>query len=1058
MANFFVYSFATMNVYLMIGRMKWLSAFLVVFAAFWPARAQEVVSYTISEGLAHTNVRTFFHDPDGYLWIGTWDGLSRFDGHNFTTYRNDVDGNEYFSRRIIQKIQKDNFGKIWILTNFELVRYDAQTDDFINLELMNDDPSRSNPDLSFDEFGNGWCITGKGLFLFDPVTFSKRLIDISDFHVSQSRLLADEKGLWIAASRGLLHFPYSTLMEKDTLTVSDAEVWYRFMDHNNPRIVHSLIRSENEIFMMTVTNLNAKDMEVFITIDQDLVIRESPSPEYLLSHGKTNNVSINEISPNKILVTTDYPGSAVYDLESGTYEYDYPLKELLKNRSQYHTYSDQQHNLWIGGIDGMFKYPQSQLNFKSWVFAPGEDGAIGGKRISSVFKDKYNHLWVGSRDGGLDRIDLADNSIKKITLPDSLQKSTGSTNLFNIIPLNDEELLVNFDTALFRYNIRQNRFSFIKTVDYIVYTHFKDSKGRIWISERNKLVVLDFDGISEETDFSANDFYHDTTNTRQIYEARNGQFWLACGHGLVKLNLENPDESRLMVLPGVLTESEVLCMHETEEGLLWLGTLRQGIFLFDPKTEQFIAHFSTENGLIDNSVNKIYEDKNGHLWMSTWKGLARFNPADSTIANYSVVNGLPFPEFNTNAHFMDEDGTIYFGGEGGVVAFHPDSLVNFEISSPLGIQSITADNGLIPMDYPLRDGTIVELPYHKNSFSITFSAFDLRHPQDRIYRYRLAGQMDKWEQNMSGDLTAHFAGIKPGTYIFELQSTYKGWPWILENTNVQIIVAAPHFYLTGTFRIVIALIATLALLAVVLLLVRNYKIRKEVQISRLEREANQSKLNFLKSQMNPHFYFNTLNAINSFVLQNNPRAANKFLSTFARLMREILENSQKEFVSVAREIEVLEKYLKLQQLRFPGLFEFSIEAGNNILEMLIPPMLLQPFVENSVEYAFTGKDEKGFIRLRFFTTNGNLICEVTDNGIGIKRSQENKVKSNRKSTALINIANRIGVLQRIYNVFIDMKIDDAFPENEQSPGTHIQLILPDFNEVLKAVAPEHLIN
>jgi ligand-binding sensor domain-containing protein len=1035
-----------MNHYLMIGRMKWLSAFLVVFAAFWPARAQEVVSYTISEGLAHTNVTTFFHDPDGYLWIGTWDGLSRFDGHNFTTYPSDVDGDEYFSRRTIQKIQKDNFGKIWVLTDFELVRYNAETNDFTNIELMyNPDPSKGGiPDLSFDDFGNGWCITDKGLYLFDPVTFSNRLIDISDFHVRQSRLLADEKGLWIAASRGLLHFPYSTLMEKDTLTVSDAEVWYSLEDHNYSRKASVIVRAENGTFAMVFEDLNRFTGKIFISGSRDSVLQEIPLPDYLRSKGKTTYLEISEISPNKILVTTDYPGSAVYELESGTYKYDHPLKELLKNRSQYHTYSDQQHNLWIGGIDGMFNYSLPQLNFKSWVFAPGKEGAISGKRISSVFKDKYNHLWVGSTDGGLDRIDLAENSIKKIALPDSLKMSAGATNVYNIFPLNDEELLVNFDTALFRYNIRQNRFSFLKTVDLLAYTFFRDSHNRIWISEKNKLVVLDFDVISEDTDFSVFDFYHNMTNTRQIYEARNGQFWLACGKGLRKLNFENPNESRVILLPGDLTESEVLCMHETEEGLLWLGTLRQGIFLFDPKTEQFKAHFSIENGLIDNSVNKIYEDKNGYLWMSTWKGLARLNTADSSIANYSVVNGLPFPEFNTNAHFMDEDGTIYFGGEGGVVAFHPDSLVNFEVNTRPGITAINAGFGLLPLDYPLRDGAVVKLAYNNNAFSVAFSAFDFRRPEQRMYRFRLAGHSDSWQVVRGNDLTAHFVGLKPGNYTFELQSTYKGWPWILEHTKIEIIISAPPFYLSGTFRVIVALLAALALLAVAFLLFRNFKIRKEVQISHLENETNQAKLNFLKTQMNPHSYFNTLNAINSFILDNDIRSANKYLATFSSLMRDILENSQKDFITVDRECEVLEKYLHLQQLRFPQLFEFTISREEEVSDMKIPPMIIQPFVENSVEYAFIGVNQKGMIQVKFNKSNGALLCEVFDNGIGIARSQEIKAASNRKSTALVNIARRIEILQNIYHTRIDLKIIPAFPENPSNPGARVILKLPDF--------------
>jgi sensor histidine kinase YesM len=268
----------------------------------------------------------------------------------------------------------------------------------------------------------------------------------------------------------------------------------------------------------------------------------------------------------------------------------------------------------------------------------------------------------------------------------------------------------------------------------------------------------------------------------------------------------------------------------------------------------------------------------------------------------------------------------------------------------------------------------------------------------------------------------------------------------LDETSIKIIIESPPWYERTSFFITIAAVAVFALIMVVLLGMRNFSIRKKMEISRLEMEANQSNMNFLKSQMNPHFYFNTLNAINSFVLQNDSRAANKFLAMFAKLMREILENSQNEFISVAEERAVLDKYLQLQQLRFPGIFDFFIEAEENTAEMKIPPMLLQPFVENSVEYAFPGNEIKGLIRVKFMKIRDQLICEVIDNGIGINRSQEIKINNNRKSTALVNIAKRIEVLRKIYTVKIELDISPALSGNAENPGTHITLKLPDFNQ------------
>jgi sensor histidine kinase YesM len=280
-----------------------------------------------------------------------------------------------------------------------------------------------------------------------------------------------------------------------------------------------------------------------------------------------------------------------------------------------------------------------------------------------------------------------------------------------------------------------------------------------------------------------------------------------------------------------------------------------------------------------------------------------------------------------------------------------------------------------------------------------------------------------------------------------VQSTYAGWPWIKEEIQIFIRIEAPPFYQRQSFSIGVLAALIVAIFLIIILRMRNIAMKKELEISRLEKEASIWNLNFLKSQMNPHFYFNTLNSINSYIMQNDVRSANKYLTTFAKLMREILENSQKEFVTVDEEREVLEKYISLQQLRFAGLFDFTIEINDGAGNYKIPPMLLQPFVENSVEYAFSGMPMKGILTIVFGSKNNQLICSVTDTGIGIEKSNQLKIKSNRKSTAIKNIYNRIEILNRIYGVSIQLELLAADENNTEYPGTLVRISLPDFGKI-----------
>jgi len=459
--------------------------------------------------------------------------------------------------------------------------------------------------------------------------------------------------------------------------------------------------------------------------------------------------------------------------------------------------------------------------------------------------------------------------------------------------------------------------------------------------------------VSEKAQF--NKFHRD------ILISGNQNVYLAGHRGLRVFDNTSLENGEIYIPPGSETVPEVICIHENSEGLLWLGTLRYGIYLFDPETGDFLKHFDESTGLIDNSINVIYEDDQGNLWMSTWKGISCFNPANKQFTNYSTVNGLPFPEFNTTSHFKTADGTLYMGGIGGVISFHPDNFVNFNIDYTAKITAVNSNKALLDLPYPLGEETFFELPWDENSFHLAFSAFDFRSPEERRYRFRLKNADEAWMLNPPGDVTATLFNLQPGVSHFELQSAYINHPWNEPPTDLLIKILPVPFYREQNFLLGILVALIFFVVAFFVTRMRNLNMQKQIEVSALERQSSQMRLNFLKSQMNPHFYFNTLNSINSYILSHDVRSANKFLTRFAQLMREILENSQRNYVSIAEEKKVLENYMALQQLRFPDIFDYKVLAAGNILSYGIPPMLMQPFAENAIEYAFADMEEKGHI-------------------------------------------------------------------------------------------------
>ncbi len=1006
------------------------------------SHAQSVNHYSTSDGLAHKHVTAMYQDSKGYLWVGTWDGLSKFDGENFTTFHHSPEDSTSIFGNQISMITEDSSGNVWAVSRKGIMRYSERENVFSRVYLRDyykgslKYPLGSGK-IAFDNSGKGWFVDQFGLLSFSNDLKKIHTIDISEIKRKnedyRNTIFTDNKGLWLATGMGLFHFNYSYLNETDSLHLSESDCVYPFQDNINPDFDAQYFSASNgDIIVRNSTHsicIADKDSGILQAIVLPLVEGRLIKYQY---------VSIlAEIDPGKLALKTNNYGILIYNLNTRQFEFDHPIQTFTGRKATNAVYRDSQHNIWLGGLDGLHKITEDQLNFDSWLYDADNENSIMGTSINTVYLE-HNHLWLASSGGGVDRINLSTNQTTHLELPEKFHGLSQGVNAFVIFGLDSSRLLINYDSVLFMYHISSNRFSHVGTVHYHVYKIYQDHEGDIWISDNKRLYFLEpgNDSLVLSSKYRLGDQFRDMILTKT------GAAFLATGYGLVKFDKKRFEAVKTHVPPGSETFPEVFCIHQTSEGLLWLGTIHHGIYCFDPQSEQFIRHYDNRDGLIDNSVNAIFGDNQGYLWMSTWKGIARFDPHSETFSNYSTANGLPFPEFNTGAYFEDEAGNYYFGGIGGVIRFHPDSFVNFDFDFTPQITAIIGNNQLIEMDYPLRGNELINIPYDKSSLDIIFKSFDFRNPNQRIYRYRIQGLDQDWKNTGGNNKFARYHALNPGDYSFELQSTYKGWDWDDKPVKYTIRVQKPPIFQRQSFRTFLFSLLGLLLLSLVFLRLRNRNLRKEIIIANLEREANKSRLNYLKSQMNPHFYFNTLNAINSFILNNDTRSANKYLTKFARLMRETLENSQKEFITIEEEKKMLENYLFLQQLRFPTAFDFSITAEDQVKSKSIPPMLIQPFVENAVGHAFAGMIAKGNLELRFALQNENILCSVIDNGIGIENSTAHKTVNSKKSTAIKNIRQRIDMLNKVYNTSIQLEITPADKTNIQFPGTRVTVILP----------------
>lgn len=238
-------------------------------------------------------------------------------------------------------------------------------------------------------------------------------------------------------------------------------------------------------------------------------------------------------------------------------------------------------------------------------------------------------------------------------------------------------------------------------------------------------------------------------------------------------------------------------------------------------------------------------------------------------------------------------------------------------------------------------------------------------------------------------------------------------------------------------RITAILLLVLFILSVASFLVYRSAVQK--------RKANQLlALKSLRSQMNPHFIFNSLNSVNNYIAQNNERMANKYLSEFSKLMRAVMENSKHDFVPVSSEIEIIDLYLKLEHSRFQEKFdyEFEVDKQNFGSDLKIPPMLIQPYIENAVWHGLRYKDSKGWLKVILKKQNGYILATVQDNGIGRSKSVEMKTKHQKQSnsTGIKNITNRLDIINQIYKTKYTVRISDL--DKESQSGTVVEIKIP----------------
>lgn len=939
-------------------------------------------SYTIEDGLPQSQVYDLLQDEMGYLWLGTQGGgLANFDGDIFEVWNEDNG----------------------LLSNYIHVLYVANDSLFIgskrglSIKVKNRFINFKSPQIKqIYSFGKRtYLATKKGVYLFSKDEKLRKVkinpeIDESTINC----ILYDGTHYWLATNKGLWKLSElkasvseptklesnnftSVLLHNDKILAATFDDGVFIMDSKNPKDSF-LMPEPTRINSMSIQN----EDELWIATDNEgIVVVETQKFSEIKKLNTTNGLAVPHV------------------------------RTIIK---------DDLSNLWIATSGGGF-YKYFQNNFKHYDKATG----LKGNRIYAVHHAK-DGVWISSSENGLMKIDsLGIHPIEKVTdFADVKIKTITSNTDGNIWAGSDDRGILYRETKMedslvftvsntFQINIdtiskkvtknhvfnEENGFpsdwirKIVITEDAIWAATYASGIVKFnFLAEQDSLVISKQFGKKEGLrDLLLNDVVEDTVG-RLWYATTNG--YLGYIQDDTVTTVETPLERQTAIGPLLFYENE-----------LFLGTFGKGVWHTDSSDLETLRPLKGAKNLSSTNIYQLIFDDQGYLWAGTEKGVDRIelNPASEIVDvhHFSKNDGFLSIETCLNAVDKDDKGNLWFGGIYGLTEYIPNENSRETIKPKVYFTGIEEAYKTIDSLF-LKDWTnsekVLQLTPDQTQLGFSFRTVDLDHPNEIEYRTKLDdAEWSPWVKENK----QNFAGLAYGAHTFSVQSRNHRWT---ESDPIQFrfFIDSP-LYQKDEFKWAVLAVSVLGLFGMGLFYIRKIKVKNKAAQESLQTRNYLLTLEqkALQLQMNPHFIFNVLNGIKG-MAGNKPEKMNSTINSFATLLRETLYNSRKEFISLAQEIKTLNHYIAVEKLMVSRSFSYVIDVKTEpgAEEILIPPMLIQPFVENAIRHGILKGDREGKLEIGFHTTKTHLHCRIIDNGMGIYKSQNEKVKTDHQSMAL----------------------------------------------------------
>ena len=715
---------------------------------------------TIEDGLSQSTVETIYQDSKGYIWIGTNDGLDRYNGYEFKHYKHDKYDKNSIANNYIVDIIEDKNGNIWVSTIGGLSRINPDKDEIKNYYSKEDRGNLSNSNLwqllcTKDNRLIASTIDGLNVYDKNKDKFTRILYKEGELPSQYIYSLEEDINghIWVGTDNGLVELDKDLNIVKSYHdTIGDSDVYNVYDDSKGNIWVCTL---DNGLFKI---NLDDKSVENY----------------------KNNNSKISIPSNNVRDIISDSEGKLWIATDKGLCTFDYEREEFITyNKKLYQSNSliddeifcllkDSSGLIWIGTYSGISRFnPNSSFtHFKS---DPYDNNSISGNVIHGIYEDDDKTLWIGTNESGINVINGEStkhlNKENSNLASDLIEDITGFKNYIFIGTNEGLSVLVKNDKDAENYTIT-NYTEKDGLPSNKIKSLFIDSKGYLWIGTKKGLAILDINNnkIIDVT-YILDEMGVSDKFIRAVYEDSKGNYYIGCflEGGLIKINpntkeykiyknIENDDSS--------ISNNSIRYINEDLYGNIIVGT-SHGINILNLSTDKF-NHYTEKDGLINNTIYGILVDKNNGIWMSTNAGISKLFTEDATFKNFTITDGLQSNEFNGRACFKSKDGNMYFGGINGFNVFNSQDieLSTFEPKVIFDNFEINGTNK--------KDISNIKFKSNENNIKINFFTNDYKNTKTTQYYYKLEGLENEWNMTNSNSLV--FANLGSGDYTLKIKT------------------------------------------------------------------------------------------------------------------------------------------------------------------------------------------------------------------------------------------------------------------------------------------------